>query len=704
MSTDGSGEQPLTRAQLRALRATEEQGETQDAATDAVPVSVSDAAPESAQDAVPEAAPDAVSATAQEAAPADSTEPAERGTAVPRSALHEAADAARAATEAAAAAEARPAAPARPVVTQQPSFDDAFAALDASTGSATRETATQSAEAGDASTGSATQETATESAPVGDASTGSATQQPGSATQQPGSVTQQPGSATQHDSAATQHTVSAPPATEVPEPVEGSGPTEAADAVEGRDPAASPLPRLPETPTSTRRFRLALFATLAVLALVVAGLGVVSLVQGPRLSGVEVNEAQAIDTSGSRVILTANQSLAAIDPAQVTVEPAVPFTVDAAGRNVGIRFTVPLDDSTTYTVKVAGVASSGGGPSSDLVTTFRTPSSSIFLLQRSVSGDDQIFVSDLSGQNGVPVFAHPRISDFRATPELLIVAVEEDDGSHLLVMRRDGTGERELELPGDGYISSVQVSDRGGLVGYSYSDRELTDTTGRASVLVTQPLSGDAEPRIVQISGDDASVADWQFVPDSSSLLFIDFQGGLSVEDPTGDAGVRSMGLAASILGINRGTYTAVVQRTDASFVELDLTNGEEQTLETSEPDYGPATTIVPIPDGTLRHVVQREASGLPTGQAVILVDETGTATPIAEVSGTDAILQICASPSGQYAAVTIAPDLPSNNYDDLLLPLPETLHTQLIDLSDRSVLVTLQGFDVSWCRLAPRP
>ena len=267
-----------------------------------------------------------------------------------------------------------------------------------------------------------------------------------------------------------------------------------------------------------------------------------------------------------------------------------------------------------------------------------------------------------------------------------------------------GSGQRDLALPGDGYVSSVQVSDRGGLVGYSYSDRELTDTTGRASVLVTQPLSGDGEPRIVQVAGEDASMADWQFVPDSSTVLFIDFDGALALEDPTGDAGVQPLDIAASILGINRGTYTAIVELNDASYVELDLTTGESQPLATSDPDYGPATTIIPLPDGTLRHVVQRTEAGMPTGQAVIRVDEDGTATPIAEVSGTDAIVQVCASPSGQYAAVTVAPDLPSNDYDDLLLPLPTTLHTRLIDLSDGAVLVTLEGFDVSWCRLAPSP
>ncbi|MEE2814704.1 MAG: hypothetical protein VYC96_03445, partial [Actinomycetota bacterium] len=402
--------------------------------------------------------------------------------------------------------------------------------------------------------------------------------------------------------------------------------------------------------------------------------------------------------------LTANQGLDEIDPAQVTVEPAVPFTVDAGGRSVGIRFTVPLHDDTTYRVSVAGVTAAGGGTAADLETSFRTPASSIMLLQRSTDGADKIFLSDLSGEKAAPVFEHPRISDYRATTDVLVVAVEEDDGSRLLVMNRDGSDRRELELPGEGYVSSVQVSDRAGLVGYSYSDRDLTETTGRASVLVTQSLSGGDEPRIVRIDDKEANVAEWRFVPDSSALLFIDFDGSLTVEDPTGDAGAQPMGTAASILGVNRGTYTALIERSDGSFVVLDLTDGTEQPLPASDPYYGDAVGIEAFPGGTLRHVVQRDELGMPTGQAVVRVDDQGAATMIAEVSGEDSILQTCVSPSGQYAAVTIAPDLATNEYDDLLLPLPVTLHTSLIDLVGDRELPTLSGFDISWCRTAPLP
>lgn len=502
---------------------------------------------------------------------------------------------------------------------------------------------------------------------------------------------------------------SLPAVPEAPEPVfVGATPLIAAEATEATEPEPpfAPPSRTPaegpRTPTSSRRFLLTLAAVIGVLVLAGTGLGVASLMQGPRLSDVQVDEAQAIESSGSRAILTANQALAEIDPKQVTVEPAVPFTVDASGRGVGIRFTVPLDDSTEYTIRVAGATGAGGGPSTTLTTTFTTPASTMFLLRRDAEGEDKIFLTDLAGE-GRAVFAHDRINDFRATSTQLVVSVEEGDGSRVLVMDRDGTNQRELALPGDGHVGAIQVSDRGGLVGYSYSDKKLSDTEGRASVLVTQSLSGDDEPQIIEVAGVEASVFVWQFVPDSAAVLFIDFDGALSLVDRSSDAGVQSLGLAATIQGISRGTYTAIVERLDGAVVELNLADGSEQPLAASDPDYGTATSITPFPGGTLRHVVARDDAGLPIGQAVVRVDDDGTATPLVEVSSADSILQACASPSGQYAAVVVAPDLADNPYDGMLLPLPENVETHLIDMDSGKEMVALTGFDSSWCQTAPR-
>ena len=494
------------------------------------------------------------------------------------------------------------------------------------------------------------------------------------------------GAATRHDAT--------PPA----EAAESAHAANAPDAAHAPEPAEAPTAAEPRN----HRFLILLGSVLGILAIVGATLGVISLTQGPRLVAEQIDPAQAIEVSGSRLILTTNQPLTAIDPEQVTVEPAVPFTVDAAGRSVGIRFTVPLDDETTYDVRVADVTSTGGGPSTDLTTTFTTPPSEVFLLKRDAEGEDGIFRTDLTGEKAVPVFTAERIDDFRATTTQLVVAVEDEEGSSVLVMNRDGSDPRELTLPGDGFVTGVQVSDRGGLVGYTYSDRELTDTSGRASVLVTQPLDGSGEPRIVEVADVEASIAEWEFVPDSAAVLFIDWQGALALEDLSSDAGTQALGNAMSIMGVSRGTYTAIVERTDGSVVELNLADGSEAPLPASEPDYGIATTIAPYPGGTLRHIVTRDENGLPTGQSVIRVDDDGAATPLIEVPSTDTILQVCASPSGQYTAVTVAPDLANNPYDDLLAPLPQTLHTHVLDTETGEEIVPVTGFDISWCPVGP--
>ncbi|KJL22078.1 hypothetical protein RN51_01957 [Microbacterium oxydans] len=511
--------------------------------------------------------------------------------------------------------------------------------------------------------------------------------------------------AAREDVEATAH----PPVPIASEPIFVGAAPVAEEGAEATEPYAPPAPRVaaePEPgqlPGSRRRFVVTLAAVLGVLVVVGTGLGIASLLQGPRISDVQVNASQAIESSGSRVIVTANQALADIDPAQVTVEPEVPFTVDASGRGVGVRFTVPLDDSTEYTIRVKDVVGAGGGPTTTLTTSFTTPPSNIFLLRRDVGGKDKIFLTDLSGEKAVPVFEHDKINDFRATSTQLVVSVEEDDGSRLLVMDRDGKNQRELKLPGDGYVGAIQVSERGGLVGYSYSDKELSDTQGRASVLVTQSLSGDDDPQIIEVAGAEASVFVWQFVPDSAAVLFIDFDGALSLVDRSTDAGVQSLGLAATIQGISRGTYTAIVERLDGAVVELDLADGTEQPLAASDPDYGTASSITPFPGGTLRHVVARDDEGLPIGQVVVRVGDDGAATPLVEVGSKDSILQACASPSGQYAAVVVAPDLANNAYDGMLLPLPENVETHLIDMASGKELVALTGFDASWCQTAPR-
>jgi len=469
--------------------------------------------------------------------------------------------------------------------------------------------------------------------------------------------------------------------------------------------SAAPSRRAHARARRSRGFFAAFAIVLAALIAVVVTGAALSLSQGPRLTGVQVDPAAAAAASGSRMILTANQALDTVTADQVSVEPEVPFTVDASGRSVGVRFTVPLRDDTEYTVTVTGAEAVGGGPTTTLTSTFGTPPAEVFLLQRSTTGDDAVFRTDLSGERAVPVFTHPHIEEFRAGGDRLVVSVVEDDASVLLVTDLDGENQRSLLLPGDGIISALQVSGRGDLVGYTYSDRALDEDSGRESVVFTQSLRrADAEPAALEVAGIAPSVVEWQFVPEATAALLIDFAGDLLLTDPATDGDPTALGAALTIDGITVGTYEAVVERIEGLSV-LDLTDAGEAPLVAAEggESLGAPASVTPIPGGgTVRLYSERDAAGLPIAQSVVHVEGDGAVSPLLEVPISDGVLQTCVAPSGRYAAVLVAPDLVSNPYDGYLQPLPERLETHVIEIATGEELVTLAGSGISWCAVGP--
>ena len=447
--------------------------------------------------------------------------------------------------------------------------------------------------------------------------------------------------------------------------------------------------------------------TFAVVVAILAAVGLAgaaaSVAQGPRVSSVQVDPEAAAAASGSRLIVTTSQSLAEVDPSQVTVTPATPFTVDTSGRSVGVRFTLPLFDDTEYTVTFADVDGLGGGPSATFTESFRTPAAHVFLLQRTTSGDT-IYRTDLAGGDAVPVFRNDHIEDFRATSSHLVVSVLADEVSELLVTDLDGGHERALPLPGEGYVSNLQSADRGELIGYTFSDADLGEGGGLESALFTASLKeseSDAEPTPVAVTGADTRVAEWRFVPDTDSILLLSFDGSLLLTGSTGQ-GATALGSAIAIEGIARGSSEAVVARFEGMKV-IDLSDASETDLVAADVDLGLRGAITPIPGGgTVRIGAPTDASGLPVGTTVAAVAADGATDVLMDLPSTDVAVHTCVSPSGRYAAITVAPDAVGNPYDRYRLPLPGRLESHIVEIATGREVVVLSGFDLSWCQVPP--
>lgn len=453
-----------------------------------------------------------------------------------------------------------------------------------------------------------------------------------------------------------------------------------------------------------RGFVLGFVGAVAAIGLVGALGAAATVLMGPRVTTVQVDPAAAIAASGSRLLVTTSQSLAEVDAAAVTVTPATPFDVDTSGRSIGVRFTVPLDADTEYTVTIDGVTGVSGGPSSTITESFRTPASEVFLLQRGTADGDTIFRTDLTGEAAVAVFGHSHIEDYRATRTHLVVLVEEDGESALIMTDLDGQNPVELTLPGTGYIAGLQTADRGERIGYLFTSATVGTGSGDESALYTASLdTPTADPEKVVVAGADERIAQWSFVPDTDSVLLVAFDGSLLLTAPDGTA-PTAFGSALSIDGIASGTAQAIIERVDGIFV-LNLLTGEETPLDVGS-DAAAIDSVIPLPrGGTLRTTFPIAESGLPTGAtSVVMVDESGASTEVFAAPATDAVLQTCVSPSGQYAAMLVAPDLATNPYDTYQLPLPSTVETHIVALpgagdAEAQELVALAGSSISWCR-----
>ncbi|MFZ8756520.1 hypothetical protein ACO03V_03755 [Microbacterium sp. HMH0099] len=453
----------------------------------------------------------------------------------------------------------------------------------------------------------------------------------------------------------------------------------------------------------SRGFLVAFAAVVGVLLLVGGVGGVVAVAQGPRVTDVQVDPEAAVSASGARLILTTTQSLAEVDPSQVEVEPATPFTVDTSGRNVGIRFTLPLSDASDYRVTVHDVRGLGAGPASTLTETFTTPPLQAFLLQRGRADGDTIFRTDLQGEAGVAVFTHDHIEDFRATANHLVISVREDDEAKILITDRDGGQARELALPGPGFVSNLQSADRGERIGFTFSDADLGSAGGRESRLFTASAADTADPVEVGLTGGDVRVADWRFVPDTDSMLVLTFDSRLLLTDAQG-GNAAPLGSAVAIDGIARGSSVAVVERLEG-IRQIDLTDGSESALVEAVNAPGLPGRATPVPGagaGTIRSFADIAEDGRFQSTIVAHVDDAGATRTLLDVPGTDTVLQTCVSPSGRYAAVLVAPQAVDNPFDRYQLPLPERLLTHLVEIDTGEELVALQGFDLSWCQVPP--
>lgn len=471
--------------------------------------------------------------------------------------------------------------------------------------------------------------------------------------------------------------------------------------------------------TQLRRFRRTSLATLLVLAVAAAGLGVAAVVRGPTLDSGAVNAQAAIARSGQRLLLQVDQPITAVAADQVTVTPSTPFDLTAETNALTITFTAPLAYATDYEVRVEGVTGASTGLAGTLDYRFRTPDVEVTTLLRrggfEAGADkptDQILRSTLSPSEGVGTdvaFEAPRIQQYAETDEALAVIALDEQGTSSLVVSNRGTEPVTVYTPSGGRIQSLHASTQAGLFGYTVTGGQ--DGTGRQfqnTLFVFDPLAPSGKPvEITGFGGEPLRVAEWQFVPGSSALVVQGLDQQLFLIDPLdadADGAVADptpLGRHAEMRDFLAGGLKLVVAD-PAGTSTIDLADGTVEPLVQPQPEVDPALypgTVLTLASGaTVRQYdeIDYTAASPVASSLIVYADEAGTRELYRPPSAGSRVRSFCVSPNGQYLAVeTIGSGALSDGY-----PLPgySDMTTYFVEIATGAVTRGVAGFQPDWC------
>jgi hypothetical protein len=453
-----------------------------------------------------------------------------------------------------------------------------------------------------------------------------------------------------------------------------------------------------------RSFRRTVGATVGILALAATALAVAGALRGPHLDDASVAAATALERSGQRLVLRADQAIDPIDSADVRIVPDIPIDVTSDERAITIRFGGMLRALTEYTVTVA-VRGSSTGVDGTLRYAFTTPDLDIAVLVRDLECPDEVRTRPVSGGDPVTVFSADRIQEFALLRDGVAAVVLDESGANGgLVIAPEGEQLRqEVTLPGPGRLQQLRASDTTDRLGVIFTSADSGDPDARlAQLLLLDRLdpSGVVRP-VTGLAGEPLSVIDWRFVPGTPYLVVHAFdQSLLLIDTTTTDAEPVPLGEHAEQRGFLPGTLRLVVAD-PLSGGTIDLESGETTPLVLPDDgldEFSYPGKVVALADDRYLEVVSRPApgEGFVLDYEILHVGPDGIEVIFDPDAGIP-IRDICLSPNAQYLAVELQdPEGEPDNYPNVS---GRTLSaTYFVDLDTGQANRAIAGFASSWC------
>lgn len=449
-------------------------------------------------------------------------------------------------------------------------------------------------------------------------------------------------------------------------------------------------------------FRTAFTATVITLSALCLVFLAIGFLQGPKLSEAQVDPGLAIAQSGQQLRLFANQQVAEVDPANVIITPAAPFTVTTSGDLIVVQFESRLHYDTRYVVAVGGVTSISGGTAATLQFAFDTGFRPVLVLDRSAEGDDEVVSTSLIGGERGVVYSAPRIQSFVSLGQSLVIVTALDDGTSeiSLVSLVNGTEER-LPLPEPGTIGNLDLLPNTSTVGFTFTSvgaeslRTFDDTLFTIDLEASRAL----EP-VVGLDGAPLTVLAWHPMPQGANLIAQARDQSVFLITPGDPAATVPLGSYTALGRVTSdGTRMSVTDPFGAMVVSLDDL-GEERVAPSpvdGEVAYGGDLHV--LADGT--RVQQVAILDTATGRfSTLLVHDNGVESRILlrTVDDEGSIEGFIVSPNDQFVAVEVLPRVAGSSTDgNPVDPRPLSMTTVFVEISTGSVVGTVQGFSPRW-------
>lgn len=413
-----------------------------------------------------------------------------------------------------------------------------------------------------------------------------------------------------------------------------------------------------------RRFRRGFWATVAVLALACTGLGAVSVLQGPRLQGGQVDEAAAV-RGPVMLRLVVDEAIADLGPAQVSVEPAAPYRVQVDGSVVLVRFERALDYATSYRVELTGVTGTSGGARSDLAHEFTTPELVATWLERSASGDRIL----RGAPGGAPETVHTaeRIQDHLDLDgaAALVVRLDDAGASVAEIVATDGSANREeLLLPGaPGRLAHLTRSGLDVLYTFTTLDPDRAERDGLPvfdEVLFRLDLGGAhiSEP-VLALDGSPVTADAILPIPGTGAFLVHTRAGDVLRYDPAAGQPPTLIGAYPELVSLSADGRRMVVKDALGHLVR-DLADGSETRIQPSPAEDGTVPFVadaVPLSGDRFVERAVVPVEDFTAFDSFVALDD-GTAARMlfrtAEPSGT--VLGYAVTPNERYLVAEVSP------------------------------------------------